>query len=394
MARYLLFIALICSIPFGAAHASSSPAAGQCASLSAVLNRNVDAAPALASCLAKNPAGTPLRLSPGTYHLLSPLTINKPVTIETAASSKAVCSKATGTNCAVLMLGMMPAGQPNAMPVAVTAANVNIQSLAIIGDPARSGRWASGMCLNKAVRPLGGGIRVTGDNFRMANVLLKGVNCYSALEIVAGVKSPVITGNVIGPNGTHDVRGMWSDGVTIHDTTGAIVEDNLFRDNTDVQLIFGGCRNCSIKRNSFRHSAAFSGASFAELMIQAWPGTSGDYAGSEASGNDIDCGAGRRCGYGLMIGGAPWYPVKTSGGSVVHNRVANAQMGLNVDQLTGPMLIDDNRVASSGGAAKSDCGTKTWPATNISPQSRRFIQTSAVGYASIETKGCLLNRQQ
>ena len=51
-------------------------------------------------------------------------------------------------------------------------------------------------------------------------------------------------------------------------------------DNTDVDLIFGGCRNCMISDNKISHTDDFSGSSFAALMIHAWPSTSGDFTGS------------------------------------------------------------------------------------------------------------------
>jgi hypothetical protein len=186
---------------------------------------------------------------------------------------------------------------------------------------------------------------------------------------------------------------MWADGVTIHDTSGAHVEGNHFRDNTDVQLVFGGCRGCTVKGNIFRHSAAFAHASFAELMLHSWPNTSGDFTGSITSQNNIDCNKARRCGYGIMIGGEPWYPARTFGGAVSNNRIANALLAMNVDQLTGPMTIIGNVITRSGGDANSDCGRKIWPAANISPSSLKLVQTDINDFASMSTAKCILLRK-
>jgi hypothetical protein len=361
-----------------------------CTALYAAKDKNVDAAPALMACLNELPSGARLELFPGAYRLRSPVTISQSVRIETKQAAP-LCSKQTGTNCAQMLIGQINDPTPGIMPIEVTGDDVSVHSVAILADPDRSDRWADETC--KGVRrPLGGGIRVSGNNFHMSNSLLRGMSCFTALEIVADAKAPRLSGNVIGPNGIHDQDQMWADGVTVHDTVGAQIYDNFFKDNTDIQLILGGCRSCNIKNNSFRHTQYHRGASFAEIMIHAWPNTSGDYSDSLVAGNSIDCGTAKRCGYGIMIGGGPWYPAKTSGGSVIGNSVANAQMGINVDQLTGTMAVRGNVVIKSGGMAKSDCGTRSWPSVNISPTSKKFATTDFRGYSSMKTLGCLLNR--
>jgi len=214
------------------------------------------------------------------------------------------------------------------------------------------------------------------------------------LELGAG--SGVIADNIFAHNGTHNVNMMWADGLTIHDAKALRVTGNLFLDNTDVQLILGGCADCTVSDNRFRHSAAEAGGSFADLMIQAWPGgaTSGRYDGSTFSNNDVDCGAAHRCGFGIMIGGLPWYQAPTSGGTVKDNRVRNAMLGINIDGLSGPMAIGANHVAPAPGRYPASCGVRsTTFGINIAPSSRRFVTnaelaniTSADSYAN-----CVLN---
>ncbi|MFN3795987.1 MAG: right-handed parallel beta-helix repeat-containing protein [Sphingobium yanoikuyae] len=393
MARMTLFVAI--TMALGAVACVSDPSSAQtCASMDLVRNSGKDATPALTECIGKMAGKGALRLSAGTYQLLTPLVIDRTVTIETASPpSGPACSRDTGANCAVMAIGQMQA-QPTAgvMPIEVSAPDVRFRSMAIVGKGDKDAAWQRSICLDPHSRPLGGAVRVRADNFEMANVLLKGTSCYTALEIVKGVKGVALNGNVIGPNGNHKIKDMWSDGVTVHDATNAVIENNIFQDNTDVQLIFGGCVACRIAKNRFIHSGDVVHASFAELMLHAWPDTSGNFAGSVTSGNSIDCGANRRCGYGIMIGGEPWYPSRASGGTVSGNRVNNALMGVNVDKLTGPMDIGDNIVANSGGTAKSDCGTEKWPAINISPDSQKFVLEKIAGFASIKTSRCLLNR--
>lgn len=374
--------------------ASNGSYAQTCTPMNMVKDSGKDATPAIADCLKRLEREGTLQLLPGTYQLLTPLVIDRPVTIETApVASGQACSKFTGAYCAVLAIGQMPPqATAGVMPIEVAAQNVRFHSMAIIGPGNGYSPWGQRICLDPHTRPLGGGVRIRADSFQMTNVLLKDVGCYTAMEVSKAVKNVRISNNVIAENGNHKSNLMWSDGITIHDAVAAVVENNIFKDNTDVQLIFGGCQSCLIRDNKFYHSPNFSHASFAELMLHAWPTTSGNFAGSIISGNSINCGRSKRCGYGVMIGGEPWYSSKASGGMVTGNVIKNALMGLNVDRLTGKMAINDNVVARSGGIANSDCGKKIWPPINISPESKKFLVSNLKKYNSVKTGRCLIGR--
>lgn len=395
--RYISWVIGVLSLLAAAAACAGNSKEGPsaCLALSGFADSDKDASPAIALCLSQLPRGASLGLLPGRYHLHTTLTIARPVTIETRTTSTSpTCRKGEISNCALLIIGKIePQPALGTMPVEITSANVQLRSIAIVGRADRGSEWEKRTCLDERVRPLGGLVRVRGSDFRMESVLLKGASCYTAMEIVPQAKRPVLRKNTIGPNGRHGGQ-MWADGVTIHDTNGAVIEDNLFQDNTDVQLIFGGCRGCIIRANTFRHSQEFTHASFAELMLHAWPNTSGDFSASTTSRNDIDCGPARRCGFGIMIGGEPWYPAKTFGGSVSDNRVTNALLGVNVDRLTGNMIIARNTVRDSGGPSRSDCGMTMWPSVNISPSSIRFARTDVKMPASMDTTKCLLLEEE
>lgn len=394
----LIFIGLMtetagCAQPTDDSTKISLPS--ECFKLRALANTQEDASPSITACISRLPDHAALRLSPGKYHIRTPLIVSRPITIETAASNPApACRKGNSNGCAVFVLEEI-LRQPNlsTMPIEIEASDVTLRAIAVTGSTTRSADWERQVCLNDNTRPLGGAIRIRGSGFRLQNSLIRNVSCHSALEIVASAGHPIVLDNTIGPNGAHDVHQMWADGVTIHDTTGARVERNIFLDNTDVQLVFGGCRECTVKGNIFRHSASFAHASFAELMIHAWPNTSGNFAGSITSQNDIDCGKAKRCGYGIMIGGEPWYPSQTFGGTVSNNRIANTSLALNVDLLTGPMTITNNHISRSGGIANSDCGRKSWPAVNISPPSLKLVRTDIKGFGSMSTAKCIILRQ-
>ena len=99
--------------------------------------------------------------------------------------------------------------------------------------------------------------------------------------------------------------------------------------------------------------------------------TSGDYTGTQVTRNRIDCGTQHRCGFGIMIGSAPWYTAPAFGGAVTDNRVRGAMLALNVDTLTGPMVITRNDLAVSTGTYPGMCGPQriagAEPLTAVSP---------------------------
>lgn len=395
MAKNLVLWALLAVLGvLGMGCTSNISDAQTCTAIGPVKDSRKDATPVIFECLRNLREDGSLKLLPGRYQLLTPLAINRSVTIETAPlPTGRICTNDTGAYCAVLVIGQMPPqSSMGIMPIEVTAKNVRFRSIVIIGAGHQDVEWQRRTCLNQNTRPLGGGVRVKADGFEMTNVVLKDFSCYAAMEVVSGVRNVKLSTNVVGPNGNHKDEQMWSDGITIHDGINIFIGNNIFRDNTDVQLVFGGCQICQIKNNRFSHSYDFNHASFAELMLHAWPTTSGNFTRTTTSGNMIDCGPYRRCGYGMMIGGEPWYPSKAFGGTVTRNRVRNALLGLNVDKLTGSMDVRDNIVSNSGGLANSDCGERSWPAVNISPASKKFLVSTVYGSSSLNTEKCLLNR--
>jgi hypothetical protein len=396
----LLFaLSFAISIPGAAANA----ALAGCPALNALANQSTDAGPVLQKCLDQIPAGYTLAVAPGSYQLATPIRVSHSLTIQTAGlPGGKPCWQPDDRRCAHFVANIQatavgPAWQ-HGMPIEITGDNVTFDHLLISGVRGRNPANDRALCLAPKLKSMGGGLRVSGDHFELLNSALTTFTCYTAMEVTS--KGAVaVKDDFVAANGNHLVHGMWSDGVTIHDAVGATVEDNIFVDNTDVQLIFGGCRNCLVSRNRFRHSKNPAGGAFAELMLQAWPRqTSGRYDGTVVSDNDIDCGPSKLCGFGLMIGGAPWYSVPTAGGTVTHNTVRNAMLGLNVDNLTGPMTITDNQVVNSGGRFEGTCGTRNLPAVNIAPPSRRFIGAPAIAGSPVaaappgeEFAGCIFN---
>ena len=378
----------------GFAGACAKPAEA-CTLVSTMVDSSSDASAALKECIERLPAGGQLDLTPGVYTLRRPLVIARPVAISTAGlkPESPGCADLPSGSCATLLIDPQDWGEPTIMPIHIVGDGVVLSHLIVKGVGGTPKQ--RGFCGRPERRPLGGGIRVSGSGFILRKSVLRDFACYTALEVVAGARAPVIEQNVVGPNGDHRPGEVWSDGVTIHDSAAAVVRANTFVDNTDVQLILGGCRDCRIEDNRFAHTEPFWRASFAELMLHSWPTTSGNFTGTVVRGNRIDCGPSRRCGFGMMIGASPWYKGRMRGGRIVGNSVRNAMIAINVDALSGSVAFQDNQVLNSGGQYRSDCGTRDWPAVNVAPGSVAQVtgDPSDGVEASINTEGCLLNRQ-
>ena len=322
-------------------------------------------------CLDLLPTGDRLALPPGRYTLAVPLVLRRRVTLTTAGAPDCVAG-----GCAVLALRITAPGGPAVRAISVAGAGTVLDHIAIEGsraDPVRDNEKAC----SGPERPIMGGLSVSAPDVTIRNSMITDVACYSAVGVDAGANGLRFENNLVADNGTHDRRGMWSDGLTVIDGTNDVIRGNTFRDNTDVQLVLGGCRNCSIADNRIENTGAATGGSFAGLLVHAWPATSGDYTGTIITGNTVDCGPARQCGFGLGVGGRAWYVSSTFGGLIAGNGVTRAQVGINVDDATGPVTMHDNTVSLSGGPVRSRCGLGFSGPVNISARSRPYVDPTA-----------------
>jgi hypothetical protein len=95
---------------------------------------------------------------------------------------------------------------------------------------------------------------------------------------------------------------MWSDGLTLNQASPAVVTDNLFIDNSDINLIFGSGTDSEVSGNTIfeMQNGAFGGVMFDNFNGN----TDGDFIGMQFHNNDIDCNG--RCDFGLEVGPHPW----------------------------------------------------------------------------------------
>ena len=376
-------------------HAQAQPArSAACAGVAELAGKQMDAGPALQACIDAIPPQSVIAFAPGRYLIETPVRIRRAIRLTTQASVRAsVTCMTDAPRCAVLHLAIDPSKAGAAvMPFDIDSADVRIDRVIFEGTRVSDPRLSKMRCATEGQRPMGGGLRVNGSRISITRSVFRDMACYTALEFGGGTES-VISNNGFLRNGTHIVAQAWADGLTIHGGHGLRIVGNMFRDNTDVQLIFGGCVACEVRANRFEHGGSAAGGAFAELMLHAWPGAkTGDFTGTVVHGNNINCGPLHRCGFGIMLGAAPWYNAPTFGGIVRGNRVRGAMLAMNVDRLSGVMRVTGNDLQGAAGTYPTACGPRSLPAAplNIEPSSKAYFQ----GHAPPRTTSvhyCILN---
>jgi hypothetical protein len=352
-------------------------APSSCARIGDFVASDRDLGPVLQACFNATPNGGTVVIAPGRYRIATPIRINRPMTVRTQGLSADAPSCAMDERrCASLHLAIPLGSEAGAvMPFDIDSDAVHLDGLIFVGTRHSNPALSAQRCGTDKGKSMAGGLRIHGNGNSITRSVFRDTACYTALEYGRG-EDVVIRDNLFSRNGRHNVQSHWADGLTIHTARRFAVTGNRFIDNSDVQLIFGSCVDCTISDNRFDHSGSAEGGSFAELMLHAWPGsTSGDFTGTRVTRNRIDCGQQQRCGFGIMIGSKPWYDAPAFGGTVSGNRVRGAMIALNIDTLTGPMTVEDNDLNLSSGRYPSMCGVQDVRGirANISPASRPFV---------------------
>lgn len=218
------------------------------------------------------------------------------------------------------------------------------------------------------------------DDVVIDGVTTRNAVCGSGMHF-SGKRARIINSNFIG-NGTH-TQNQWADGLTLLNCDFCIVADNLFADNTDVGLVFGGGRNTLLTRNTFRQSVDV----FAALALDNFNGTqSGDFTGTIVSGNTIDCAM--RCDFGINIGPHAWYlSANTIGGRVSGNQIFGGKIGIMVGgagTIDAPVSVYGNDIVpvlNAGDSATFSCGDRVTYPIIVSPDSYAVLRGETVRVA-------------
>lgn len=330
-----------------------------------------DAGPYIQACINNAPVGATVQLQPGLYRIGTGLTIAKSLTL-TTIGAPAPCSP-NSPFCATLQA--TPAMYQVGGIILVSApGGVHLDHIIIDGNRAArlSSRAASECSTGANNRYAGLNALITGcTGCSFTNSVTMNSLCASGM-VVAGAGFQVVL-STINNNGDHFTQNMWSDGLTLTNCPGLIVDSCQFSDNTDVDLIMGN-GPVTVTNNYVRHTACCP--SFAAMMLDNFDSsTPGIFVGSMITANHILC-AGHCC-FGIEVGPHPWYQSQNiAGGNVTGNEIMGAGVLINVDGAgtpANPTIIGPNDLRGAMGSFSCAplCGNRNQPGSflNISPKS-------------------------
>lgn len=379
---------------------------GGCPELAAFRDTDLDSSAALQACIDRTPEGGTLELEPGRYSLAAQIRLDRAITLGTRGrAGTSPCTADPTHGCAELFL--LPAFDARFGAFFATAA-VTVDHLVLNGNRQnRGGTHAHDQCSTLTDNAYG-----FNGTFQCSNCTFQdGVSMYALCGtgfLVTGSATEVaIRRSTFAYNGRHTTRNMWSDGLTVHDATRSDFSENRFIDNTDIDLIFGGCRSCTIRGNTVTHTADPAGGSFAAIMIHKWPTTSGCYENVDVSGNSVDCGPLRACGSGLYIASEGWYPETpygtlvegTTSGLITRNAVVNAMNALYI-AARGLAIYGNDFLNAHGVSIPNSCHRSIVSVTPIvvSPTTaschfnyENVDPVMSVHYSSASWAGCIPN---
>lgn len=329
-------------------------------------------AQALQTCIDSAGLGQTVALPAGEYRLQMSIYLKRSVVVQTSgAVDKGRCGddRARPFRCAHLV-AVSPLQNMRRAFIHVEGSSVTLNQIVIDGNKQARGFSPEAQACLDGQNGQGINLHVNGPDFKFLGSASINALCGSGLESTPVSLRLDIERAWVGYNGYHNQQSLWSDGITVLQSANATIRDNVLTNNTDVDLIFGGCTSCSITNNQIVHTDDFSQSSFAALMLHAWPNgsTSGDYTGTDVSSNNVNCGS-FRCGFGLLLGAKPWYSAPTQGGFIHDNVINGAQAGIVLNDITGTVRVGSNPVTHSGGRFVTSRGKMDLPAFALSPQS-------------------------
>ncbi|MBW2528725.1 MAG: hypothetical protein JRI23_31410 [Deltaproteobacteria bacterium] len=373
--------------------AVGTPTVTVCEAARSLAGSQTDATAAIQGCIDAAASRDVVELPAGAYRIDAQLTISSsPIWLRTEGTDPTTPPCAVDNHaCAELSASTSFADTGGILRL--SAAGTVVDHIVLNGNKSTRAATTSGTECGAMNNQYGHNMRISASDCALLSSVSKNALCGTGLE-VEGVRDRIVVWqSAIVDNGVHDQQGMWADGVTIHDARYSTVANNTFVDNTDVDLIFGGCERCLILDNTIRHSGSFSGSSFAALMIHAWPTTSGNFNEAHTTGNVIDCGASRHCGFGLLLGSDAWYVTNVYGGHAYRNPVSNAQIGVALDDIHDAAVFD-NRVENPATTTDTSCGTRAAHAYTTGSGTYNIDttrETMGSTYTNTDYDGCIPN---
>lgn len=278
----------------------------RCTALEPWEGTSVDVSPILQYCIDQTPIDATLELPAGEYRLSHQVVVDRrivvtsvgknwddpPVTPESADAAHLIANPDLNEPFGLLYLSDIK----------------GMHHVIIDGNKAsRLGTAAHQRILDTHLTRYGFNALLECDDVRLVGNVFQNALAGSGLGVKGSRRNLLIEDNKFLDNGFHTEWLLWADGLTVHDVADSQIVGNEFRDNTDIDLIFGGAQNSVITNNTILHTADPAGGAFAGLMIHKWANSTGNYAGSEFSGNVVDGGPNRRIGSGIYVASEGWY---------------------------------------------------------------------------------------
>ncbi|MBX3022941.1 MAG: DUF4214 domain-containing protein [Bdellovibrionales bacterium] len=361
----------------------------RCSALSTVAGGGKNAAAVLQKCLDQN-VGKTLLIPPGVYRLDRRVSIRGPIAVMSDTTTNAgefIQCGIDDSRCARFVANnendFSQVGEARRGAFHIEGNHVILESLILDGNR-QNRRNLAAMKACRAPNPNNAaGMLLTSEanDLVVRGSVFKNAVCGTAFVTQgAQPRDMVLESNIFHKNGDH--TDTWADGLTIGDGTNLKFVNNLFDDNTDVQLVLGGCQNCVISGNVFRHTPnSLENASFSELHLHNWPGgTSGDFTGTSVVNNNIDCQY--MCAMALGLGGDSWYPSPQSavfGAKITNNTITKAIIAINADVLTGSTLLENNTLIEAATGTAGTCNGQPirMAAINITDGSKNYLVASS-----------------
>lgn len=195
-------------------------------------------------------------------------------------------------------------------------------------------------------------VELTGVGFRIRYVESFHAVCGSAMTVGGSSRFEISNSRFYNngrqPEDANGVPGLWADGLNVFNCTGATIRDNVFWDNTDVDLGVAGGPGCAVYRNVIEHHHRYAFAG----LVAGDPSRSGGEFSDNRIVSDRDM-----LGFGLMVGCHAW-PECVDGfasGLWVHrNDVRGAVVNLVVDGVNSS-TVERNTIGPSQGTRVLNC---------------------------------------
>ncbi len=333
--------------------------ADQYCDISQLSGTGQDAKPRLQQCIDETTYGDILYVPTGLYSLESGLTIQQAISLVSNATVS--CEMGDLFSCTTIQASPGFYSSTGLIHIVAGASNVNLDRLIIDGNRNNRLNSQSGNeCKNNVDNRNSGrnGVSDSCSGCSITNSIIANALCASGFIWIGD--SCTFTNNQIINNGDHFTQNMWADGITCLGCDRTEISGNYFAENSDIDLILGSGHSSYVHDNTFVHDARNNRPSFGALMLDNFASTtSGDYADARIENNNINCGSGTGCCYGIELGPHPWYASAPITGpfSLTNNIISGAGVGINVDaggSAAAPVALNNNAIANT--ARSFTCG--------------------------------------